>query len=145
MMCYSLCKAETVYSDMDKLTFMRLWDLYHSLLTPTQQEITDMYFNLDLTLSEIAEQKGISRQGVSECLKTCKRQLGEYEDRLHFAGISEESDLAVSFMMTDAVRWAEKFKAAHPDFTEDIDEILEIIGKDYSDEVRAALKSVHKD
>ena len=50
-------------------------------MTPTQQEITDLYFNLDLTLSEIAEQKGITRQGVSECLKTCKKQLEEYEEK----------------------------------------------------------------
>ena len=68
---------------MDKITFIALWDTYRGLLTPTQQEITDLYFNLDLTLSEIAEQKGISRQAVSECLKTCKQQLEEYESKLH--------------------------------------------------------------
>jgi len=67
---------------MDKVSFIRLWDVYRGLLTPTQQEITDLYFNLDLTLSEIAEQKGITRQGVSECLKTCKKQLEEYEEKL---------------------------------------------------------------
>ena len=51
---------------MDKIMFMRLWDLYGGLLTENQREITGLYFNLDLTVSEIAEQKGISRQGVSE-------------------------------------------------------------------------------
>ena len=58
---------------MDKIMFMRLWDLYGGLLTENQREITGLYFNLDLTVSEIAEQKGISRQGVSECLNLCKR------------------------------------------------------------------------
>ena len=69
---------------MDKIQFMRLWDLYGKLLTPNQQEITDMYFNLDLTVSEIAKVKGVSRQAVSECLKGCKIQLEEYEEKLHF-------------------------------------------------------------
>ena len=67
---------------MDKFTFIALWDVYRGLLTLTQREITDMYFNMDLTVSEIAEQKGISRQAVSECLKGCKKQLEEYEEKL---------------------------------------------------------------
>ena len=46
----------------DDLAFLRLWDLYSPLLTPTQREITDLYFNYDLSLGEIAEQKGVSRQ-----------------------------------------------------------------------------------
>ena len=63
-------------------SFIALWDIYRGLLTLTQREITDMYFNMDLTVSEIAEQKGVSRQAVSECLKGCKRQLEEYEEKL---------------------------------------------------------------
>lgn len=69
---------------MDKFSFIGLWDVYSGLLTETQQEITDMYFNLDLTVSEIAKEKGVSRQAVSECLKGCKAQLEEYEGKLHF-------------------------------------------------------------
>lgn len=67
---------------MDKFTFIALWDIYRGLLTSTQSEITDMYLNMDLTVSEIAEQKGVSRQAVSECLKGCKQQLEEYEEKL---------------------------------------------------------------
>ena len=95
---------------MDDLHFMRLWDTYHGLLTPTQQEITDLYFNLDLTVSEIAEEKGISRQAVSDCLGICKKQLEEYESKLNFA-----------LLLTDACKWAEEFKKNHPEFTKDID------------------------
>ena len=69
---------------MDKFSFIGLWDVYSGLLTETQQEITNLYFNLDLTVSEIAKEKGISRQAVSECLKGCKTQLEEYEGKLHF-------------------------------------------------------------
>ncbi len=69
----------------DDLHFLRLWDLYSPLLTPTQREITDLYFNYDLSLGEIAEQKGVSRQSVSDCLQKCRRQLEGYEEKLGFA------------------------------------------------------------
>lgn len=125
---------------MDKLTFMRLWDIYHGLLTPTQQEITDMYFNLDLTPSEIAEQKGITRQGVSECLKTCKKQLAETEEKLRFWEILNEISLEVSFRLTEAGRWAESFKAAHPEHAGEIAALEDVLARDYSDEVAKTLK-----
>ena len=67
---------------MDKIRFMRLWDLYGGLLTPTQREITDMYFNLDLTVSEIAEQKGISRQGVHDFLARAEQALEDMEEKI---------------------------------------------------------------
>ena len=68
----------------DDLTIVRLWDLYSPLLTETQKEITDLYFNYDLSLGEIAEQKGVSRQSVSDCLQKCRKQLEKYEEKLGF-------------------------------------------------------------
>lgn len=122
------------------MTFMRLWDIYHGLLTPTQQEITDMYFNLDLTLSEIAEQKGITRQGVSECLKTCKKQLAEAEEKLRCWEILNQYSLEISFKLTDAGRWAADFKSAHSGFDEEVGALEEILAKDYAAEVRESLE-----
>ncbi len=124
---------------MDKIAFLKLWDLYHGLLTPTQQEITDLYFNLDLTLSEIAEAKGISRQGVSECLHKCQKSLEEIEKKLGFSRLLEESDLAFSFRLTDIGRWAQAFKDRNPQFTDDISDLESIIERDYSLEVKEAL------
>ena len=69
----------------DDLQFVRLWDLYSPLLTKTQQEITHLYFNCDLSLGEIAEQKGVSRQSVSDCLQKSRKQLETYEAKLGFA------------------------------------------------------------
>lgn len=125
---------------MNKIEFMRLWDAYSNLLTPTQQEITNLYFNLDLTLSEIAEQKGISRQAVSDCLNGCKKQLEEYEEKLHMVRATTEYCLEVSFMMTKACKWADKFAKAHPEFAADMEELQQIIKKDYSEEVREELE-----
>ena len=69
----------------DDLAFLQLWDLYSPLLTQTQREITSLYFNYDLSLGEIAEQKGVSRQSVSDCLNKCRKQLESYEEKLGFS------------------------------------------------------------
>ena len=74
----------------DDLQFLRLWDLYSPLLTQTQREITDLYFNYDLSLGEIAEQKGVSRQSVSDCLSKSRKQLEKYEEKLGFAKTIED-------------------------------------------------------
>ena len=74
----------------DDLQLLRLLDLYSPLLTATQREISELYFNYDLSLGEIAEQKGVSRQSVSDCLQKCRKQLEKYEEKLGFARTVEE-------------------------------------------------------
>ena len=129
---------------MNKTEFMRLWDIYNGILTPTQREFTDLYFNFDLTVSEIAAEKGVTRQAVSDCLQTCKKQLEELEKNLGFAKIIDKISLEISFKLTDLHRWAENFKLAHPEFEEDVANLSDIFDKDYSDEVNEALKKQGK-
>ena len=128
-----------VYTGMDKFSFISLWDAYNGLLTPTQQEITDLYFNFDLTLSEIAEQKNISRQAVSDCMKNCKKQLEEYEEKLRFCERISKICLEVSLMTTDVGKWAARFAADHKEYSAEISGLTAIIGKDYSDEADGIL------
>lgn len=60
-----------------------LFDFYGELLTEHQRSIyTDAVYN-DLSLGEIAEERGISRQGVHDLLKRCDKILKDYENRLH--------------------------------------------------------------
>lgn len=120
---------------MDKLQFMRLWDLYGGLLTVTQREICGMYFNLDLTVTEIAEQKGITRQGVSECLTLCKRQLAEYEESLGHDKLLSEGETLTSILRAKAGGWAEKFLQLHPEYAADIKELTDILDNDYAQEI----------
>lgn len=69
---------------MDKIIEQGLlYDFYGDLLTQHQQKIyEDVVYN-DLSLSEIAQEQGISRQGVYDLLKRCDKLLLEYENKLH--------------------------------------------------------------
>ena len=60
----------------------RLYDFYGELLTDHQKQVyEDVVFN-DLSLSEVAEDRGISRQGVHDMIKRCNRILQDYEEKL---------------------------------------------------------------
>lgn len=62
-----------------------LFDYYSEILSEKQKQIFDSYYNLDLSLSEIAENTGITRQGVRDFIKRTEQQLREYENKLGFA------------------------------------------------------------
>ena len=60
-----------------------LYDFYGELLNEHQKQIyEDAVFN-DLTLSEIADEHGISRQGVHDIIKRVDKTLNGYESKLH--------------------------------------------------------------
>ena len=60
-----------------------LYDFYVELLTEHQRKIyEDVVYN-DLSLTEIAQENGISRQGVHDLVRRCNHLLQEYEDKLH--------------------------------------------------------------
>ena len=113
------------------LHFLHLWDIYNPLLTDNQREVTDLYFNCDLSLAEIAEQKGCSRQSVSDTLSKARRQLEEYEEKLHVCRLLAENALAQSFLMKDISRWAQA------NLTEEQNaQIRSIFERDYSEQIR---------
>lgn len=60
-----------------------LYDFYGELLTPHQKEIYEEAVFDDMSLGEIAQEQGISRQGVHDLLKRCNKILEEYESKLH--------------------------------------------------------------
>lgn len=60
-----------------------LYDFYGELLTEHQQRVyQDAVFN-DMSLSEVADCYGITRQGAHDLLKRCDRLMQGYEDKLH--------------------------------------------------------------
>ena len=58
-----------------------LYDFYGELLTERQKEFFDLYYNEDLSLSEIAENSGISRQGVRDVIVRAEGIMQEIEDK----------------------------------------------------------------
>jgi len=112
---------------MEDLHFLRLWDMYSPLLTDRQREISDLYFNCDLSLGEIAEEKGVSRQSVSECLQTCRAQLEEYENKLHLCRHLEESEQKTVLIKKDVLLWAEEMKKSHSELSGEISRLEEIV------------------
>ena len=57
-------------------------DMYSPLLTDKQRETLDLYYNEDLSLGEISEVVGITRQGVMNCIKTSEARLSELEEEM---------------------------------------------------------------
>ncbi|MBE6570723.1 MAG: hypothetical protein E7656_00545 [Ruminococcaceae bacterium] len=68
-----------------KLFISQLYDYYGELLTEKQQYAVEMYYNDDLSLSEIAESIGITRQGVRDQLKHAEEFLVSCEEKLGLA------------------------------------------------------------
>ena len=62
-----------------------LLDFYGDMLTEKQRDVVELYYNDDLSLSESAENEGITRQGVRDSIKRAEAQLLEMEERLGLA------------------------------------------------------------
>ena len=84
----------------DTFTMSVLFDFYGDLLTEKQKELFDLYYNEDLSLSEIAEHAEISRQGVRDTVVRAESALREIEDRVglvkKYSGLEEKLRQIVS-------------------------------------------------
>ena len=74
-----------------------LIDFYGSLLSDRQRDIISLYYEEDLSLSEIAQDVGITRQGVRDSVKKAEAILAEAEEKLglaqRFKDLSEKMDI----------------------------------------------------
>lgn len=74
--------AEEIFQQRIRLG--RLYDMYGELLTERQKKLLQLYFYDDLSLSEISEEAGVSRQAVHDLLRRVEQTLERYEERLGF-------------------------------------------------------------
>ena len=74
--------VKTLKEAAPEATFHYVFDFYGETLTEKQRELFDLYYNEDLSLSEIAEHAGITRQGVRDSIKRAEHALHEMEDKL---------------------------------------------------------------
>lgn len=83
----------TMGDRMKNLNFVYLLDFYGGILNERQREVLTLYYDDDLSLAEIAENTGISRQGAHDLIKRGEAKLTEADNALglvaRFEGIKE--------------------------------------------------------
>lgn len=76
--------GEKSLSELEEIVELSyLYDFYGALLKENHRQIFEDYILNDLSLSEIAEEHGITRQGIYDIVKRCRVRLRDYENRLH--------------------------------------------------------------
>ena len=76
--------AREAVNGLEKLEYKgMIYDFYGELLTEHQKKVYEDAVFQDLSLSEIADDQGISRQGVHDLIKRCDKILDDYENKLH--------------------------------------------------------------
>lgn len=103
-----------------------LYDFYGELLTEHQRQIyEDVVFN-DMPLSEIAEEQGISRQGVYDLVKRCDKILSGYEEKLKLVEKFNRTKKMVEEIKQLAVQYKQSGESS---LIDKIESISEEIGK----------------
>ncbi len=106
-----------------------LLDFYGNMLTDKQRDAIDLYYNQDLSLSEIAEHQEITRQGVRDSIKRGEVYLFELEDKLHLFDQYIETLKAFQEIGYVADRIARENDAVHHSraISDNIDQIKRVI------------------
>ena len=78
-----MCGGRIVATNLEEtIRYSELLMLYQGLLSPTQKDILEDYFSYNLSISEIAENRSISRAAVEDAIKKGKKKLDQFEDEL---------------------------------------------------------------
>lgn len=105
----------------------QLLDLYGALLTERQRELLNLSVNEDLSLAELAEREGVSRQAVHDALRRAESSLVEAENRLGFLAQAKKMQTMLEDMRETLVNedeTAEKRAAESLQLLDTLEEIL---------------------
>jgi len=107
-----------------------LLDFYGDMLTDKQRDVIDLYYNQDLSLSEIAEHQGITRQGVRDSIKRGEVFLFELENKLGVFNNYIETQKTIQNIKYVVDRISKENKTYHysnmiKDNTDQIDRIID--------------------
>lgn len=108
-----LCMERNIYISW-------LLDFYGALLTEKQKTVLELHYNEDLSLGEIAQQEGISRQGVYDAAKRAEKALYELELQLGLL----EKHIKTKLIFTDWMERLQKIEV-QPSSTELIRVLIE--------------------
>ena len=89
------------------LEMSQLLDFYGETLSERKRSVMSLYYNEDLSLAEVAEEVGISRQGVRDLIKKAEKELADLEETLgladRFNRLRELADSAEEVMLRENV------------------------------------------
>ena len=89
------------------IRYISLYSIYKELLTHTQIDIAGDYFLADLSLSEIAEERNISRSAVEDAIKKACAKLDEFESKMHLLEKKERLSNLLSKLRQKALNASE--------------------------------------
>lgn len=104
-----------------------LYDFYGALLTERQREVMELYHEENLSLAEIAEEFGISRQGVHDALHKGEKSLNDYEAKLGLVEKFTRTGQAIA-KIDERIDFLTA-KAEGTDLAQDLKEIKSILDK----------------
>ena len=105
------------------LTISYLLDFYGEILSERKQTVLSMYYNEDMSLSEIADEIGISRQGVRDLLKKSEDELTFFEEKLGLFKTFKEAQGLLAHLKS-----ALDQEATPESIRCDVDELIRILG-----------------
>ena len=100
-----------------------LLDCYGELLSETKRRAVELYYNNDLSLAEIAEDTGVTRQGVRDSIEKARSQLYLYEEKLGLARRMREVDRLIDELTKKLL----ELRNTVGDHTEQIDELISMV------------------
>ena len=103
-----------------------LMDFYGDILTPKQRDVMEMYYDQDLSLGEIAENTGITRQGVLDSIHRGEVQMQEMEKKLHLYARYQETCAAIK-QVEEAAREIIKLNLAGYSYSAAIEKQAELV------------------
>ncbi|MBR4224940.1 MAG: DNA-binding protein [Oscillospiraceae bacterium] len=115
--------------DMDDavLQSVLLYDVYGSMLTEKQRNIYDLHLNQDLSLGEIAELEGITRQGVRDSLVRGRQTMEELDERLCLLDKDDQLDDIAEQLEDISRQIAAKFETQAAELTDIASKLRKIL------------------
>ena len=89
------------------IRYINLFTIYKDLLTYTQQEIVGDYLLADLSITEIAEERKVSRSAVEDAISKACKKLDDFEDKLHLLEKKENISKITANMKNKALNSSE--------------------------------------
>lgn len=108
------------------MKYSLLLDFYGDILSERKREIIELYYNEDLSLAEVSEITGISRQGVRDSVKKTEMELSQLEDKLGLAKRFEDIGNQLEIALVALNKAQEDKESAEIEISKAIDIISKI-------------------